>query len=69
MMPYSVHLNIVLKMNTPPLSKGMVHFILHSMDDPSVLSYDPLESEQRPVSYVFASRKSLLVEFSHSRRG
>ena len=69
MMPYSAHLNVVLNRNTPSLSNGMLHFILHSMDDPSVLSYDPLESEQRPVSYVFASRKSLLVEFSHSRRG
>ena len=69
MMPYSAHLNVVLKMNTLSLSKGMLHFILHSMDDPSVLSYDPLETKQCPVSYVSASRKSLLVEFSHSRRG
>ena len=69
MMPYSAHLNVVLNINTIQLSKGMLHFILHSMDDPSVLSYDPSEIKQCPVSYVFASRKSLLVEFSHSRRG
>lgn len=69
MMLYSAHLNVVLNMNTIHLSKGMLHFILHSMDDPSVLSYDPLETKQCPVSYVFASRKSLHVEFSHSRRG
>ena len=69
MMPYSAHLNVVLKMNTLSLSNGMLHFILHSMDDPSVLSYDPLETKQCPVSYVFASRNSLHVEFSHSRRG
>ena len=69
MMPYSTHLNVVLNINTIQLSKGMLHFILHSMDDHSVLSYDPLETKQCPVSYVFASRKSLLVEFSHSRRG
>ena len=69
MMPYSAHLNVVLNINTIHLSKGMLHFILHSMDDPSVLSYDPLENKQCPVSYVFASRNSLHVEFSHSRRG
>ena len=69
MMPYSAHLNVVLNRNSLSLSKGMLHFILHSMDDPSVLSYDPLETKQCPVSYVSAPHTSLLVEFSHSRRG
>lgn len=65
--PYSHSLPYYMKIEFICLSKSDFHFIFHSMDDPSVLCYDPLESKQNQVYYVFVLYKSLHVEFSNPR--